>query len=221
MTVKKTTAKAAPGKTRRANPDAFEYVEDKETRSQALAELVTGGVLSAAALKRYSGGGDDLEIPDLVVAVKKAGDEAVAGNLSRVERMLSNQLLTLDAIFNNLAERAGRQETYKGIETLMRLGLKAQAQARATAEALAVIKNPAPYIKQANMTTGPQQVNNTYANPSLHTGIQSGAGNSGSEQNKLLEVDHGQRLDIGAQAQAGRGHQTLEAVGTVHRASDA
>lgn len=214
-----TVSKVSPP--RRANPDAFEVVQGKDTKSQSLAKLATTSVLSAFTLKSYSSAGDDLEVPDLVVEMRKAGDEAVAGDMSRVERMLTNQLMTLDAIFNNMAQRSHRQDTFKGIEVLMRLALKAQAQARSTAEALALLKNPAPYIGQANISNGHQQVNNTYANPPLHTGIQSGAGNSESGQNKLLEADHGQRLDIGAQAQAGRGHQTLEAVGTVHRASDA
>ena len=197
---------------RRANPDAFEVEQGADTRSQVLAKLATTSALSAFTLKSYSGGGDDLEVPDLVAEMKKAGDEAVAGDMGRVERMLANQMLCLDAIFNNMAQRSHRQETFKGIEVLMRLALKAQAQARSTAEALAVIKNPMPYIKQANIAHGHQQVNN---------GQQvTGAGNSQTEQSKLLEADHGQRLDIGAQAQAGRGHQTLEAVGAVHRASD-
>jgi hypothetical protein len=76
-----------------------------------------------------------------------------------------------------MAQRSANQETFKGIEVLMRLALKAQAQARSTAEALALLKNPQPYIRQANMTTGPQQVNNTYASTPSHSGIQSGAGN--------------------------------------------
>ena len=40
----------------------------------------------------------------------------------------------------------------------MRLALKAQTQAGSTAEAVALLKNPQPYIRQANMTTAPQQV---------------------------------------------------------------
>ena len=82
--------------------------------------------------------------------------------------MLANQAMTLDAIFNNMAQRSHSQETFKGIEVLMRLALKAQAQARSTAEALALLKNPQPYIRQANMTTGPQQVNNAYTGKPLH-----------------------------------------------------
>ena len=212
MATKKTPKDTSPAK---SDPNAFKVVESKDTRSQTLAKLVTGGVLSAATLKQYSGAGEDLEVSDLVAEMKKAGDEAVAGDMKRVERMLANQMLTLDMLFNNLAQRSGRQDTYKGIEVLMRLALKAQAQARSTAEALALLKNPMPYIKQANMTTGPQQVNNTYAGGTLERSAraQAGAGNSQSEPNKLLEADHGQRLDIGAQAAAGRANQKLETVG--------
>ena len=68
------------------------------------------------------------------------------------------------------------------------------------------------------MTTGPQQVNNTYADTPPHKGIQSGAENNQSEQNKLLEADHGNYLDTRAQGATSRVNQTVAAVGQVHRA---
>lgn len=210
MATKKTPKATSPAK---SDPNAFKVVESKDTRSQTLAKLVTGGVLSAATLKQYSGAGEDLDVSDLVAEMKKAGDEAVAGDMKRVERMLTNQLMTLDAIFNNMAQRSHRQDTFKGIEVLMRLALKAQAQARSTAEALAVIKNPMPYIRQANIAHGHQQVNNTGTHTPSHSGIRSHAENSETEPNKLLEADHGQRLDIGAQAQAGRAGEAVAALG--------
>ena len=212
MATKKTTKATSPAK---RNPDAFEILKSEDTQSQALAKLATNSVLSAVTLKRYSNAGDDLEVADLVTEMRKAGGEVVAGDMGRVERMLVNQAITLDAIFNNMAQRSGKQDSFKGIEVLMRLALKAQAQARSTAEALALLKNPMPFIKQANLTTGPQQVNNTYAGGTLERSAraQAGAGNSQSEPNKLLEADHGQRLDIGAQAAAGRANQKLETVG--------
>jgi len=226
MAAKKSSPKTAPAALpRKRDPNAFEVVKSEDTKSQALAKLTTTSSLAAVTLKRYSGAGDEMDVADLLTEMRKAGDEVVAGDMGRVERMLANQALTLDSIFHDMAQRSGRQETYKGIEVLMRLALKAQAQARSTAEALALLKNPMPYIKQANMTTGPQQVNNTYAGTPSHSGIQSGgtlehsaraqvgAGNSRSEPNKLLEADHGQRLDIGAQAAAGRANQKLETVG--------
>ena len=214
MVTKKTTAKKAPAAApAKRNPEAFEVAKSTDTTSQALAKLATTSVLSAVTLKRYLGGGDALEMPDLVVEMRKAGDEVVNGDMSRVERMLANQAMTLDAIFNDMAQRSRSQETFKGIEVLMRLALKAQAQARSTAEALALLKNPQPYIRQANMTTGPQQVNNAYAGTPSHSGIQSGAENIQSEQNKLLEADHGNYLDTRAQGTASRVNPHMATVG--------
>ena len=207
MATKKTTKATSPAK---RNPDAFEIVASADTQSQALAKLATNSVLSAVTLKRYSNAGDDLEVADLVTEMRKAGGEVVAGDMGRVERMLVNQAMTLDAIFNNMAQRSHKQDSFKGIEVLMRLALKAQAQARSTAEALALLKNPMPYIKQANIANGPQQVNNGQS--------ATGAGNFQTEPNKLLEAQHGNTLDIGAQAAAGRANQKLETVGAVHRA---
>ena len=215
MATKKNTKDKTP-----PDPNALRVeVHPGDSPSEKLAALATDGALTAITLQAYAGGGKELGVTELLTAMRKAGDETVAGDMGRFERVLTHQFLTLDALFNNLAQRSGRQESFKGIEVLMRLALKAQAQARSTAEALALLKNPMPYIKQANMTTGPQQVNN-YAGTSAHSRIQSCAENSQSEPNKLLEADHGQRLDIGAQAQAGRGHQALETVGAVHRADN-
>jgi hypothetical protein len=90
-------------------------------------------------------------------------------NFSGIERMLTAQTLALDAIFNNLAQKAVNAEHLSKMETYLKLALKAQAQARCTAEALSTIKNPQPYISQANISQGHQQVNNTYASASVHT----------------------------------------------------
>lgn len=222
MDTKKLPAKRAPAPTpatvRRsaAQGDAL-----KPTSSQSLARLAATSAMSAGTLQRYSGLGDDVDLRDLVTEMKKAGDEVVAGDLGRVERMLANQAITLDAIFNNMALRSHQQEGFKGIEVLMRLALKAQAQARSTAEALALLKNPMPYIKQANVTTGPQQVNNSYGTTPSGSGARTGAENFQSEPNKLMEVSHGQRLDIGASATSSRADQAMEALGAVHRTDDA
>ena len=128
MVTKKATAKKPQATTpKKSDPNAFTVAKSTDTTSQALAKLATTSVLSAVTLKRYSGAGNALEVPDLVVEMRKAGDEVVAGNMGRVERMLTNQTMTLDAIFNDMAQRSGRQDQYKGIEVLMRLALKAQA----------------------------------------------------------------------------------------------
>ena len=195
------------------DPNALRVeLQHGDSQSEKLAALATDGALTAITLQAYSGGGKELGVTELLAAMRKAGDETVAGDMGRFERVLTHQFLTLDALFNNLAQRSGRQDSFKGIEVLMRLALKAQSQARATAETLALMKNPMPYIRQANIANGPQQVNNGQS--------ATGAGNFQTEPNKLLEADHGERLDFGAQAAAGRGNQALEAVGAVHRAID-
>jgi len=217
MAEKKATAKNPPATPAKTDTNGYKINAEEwgftkgTSNSQCLAALSTRSALTATTYKAYAGGGDKLEVTDLMGELRKAGDEVVAGNMSRVEIMLTNQALTLDAIFNNMALRSSKQDTFKGIEVLMRLALKAQAQARSTAEALALLKNPQPYIRQANIAQGPQQVNNSYADGS-------GARSFQSEPNKLLEADHGQRLDIGAQAAASRVDQTVATVGAVHRA---
>jgi len=220
MVTRKSTLKTAPAATpEKPEPNSYQIKAEEwgftkgDTDSQVMAALSTRSALTATTYKAFAGGGDALEVTDLMGELRKAGEEVASGNMSRVEKMLAHQALTLDAIFNNMAQRSHKQETFKGIEVLMRLALKAQAQARSTAEALALLKNPQPYIRQANMTTGPQQVNNGYVGASAHSGIQSGAGNIQSEQNKLLEADHGNYLDTRAQGAAGRVNQTVEAVG--------
>ena len=93
-------------------------------------------------------------------------------------------------------------------------------QMGATISALVDTKYPkqsATFVKQANMTTGPQQVNNTYANTPACSGKQLRTENIESEPNKLLETNHGQRLDRGTQAQAGRSNQEVAALEAVHR----
>ena len=195
-----------------ASPAIRDLLKGAETPSQQLARLVTQSSGAASTVKRYTETDHTLDSLDLLVELRQAGDEAVAGKLDRYERMLASQALTLDCMFQNLAERAGRQQTLPGLETLLRMALKAQSQSRATVEALAAIKNPMPYIRQANIAQGHQQVNNGRG--------RARAEKSESAPNKLLEVHDGQRLEPGAQAAAGRDDPALAAVGEIDRAQD-
>jgi hypothetical protein len=109
----------------------------------------------------------ELTVNALIDELQRHCDAANNGNLEREEAMLVAQAHTLDAIFNTLARRACGQEYLKNWETFMRLALKAQSQCRTTIETLAAIKNPQPlaFVRQANIATGPQQVNNGTAVP--------------------------------------------------------
>ena len=227
MTTTKTTGKKGLAATlAKTDPNGYQIKAEEwgftksETNSQVAAALSTRSALTATTYKAFAGGGDSLQVTDLMNELRQAGGEVVAGNMSRLEIMLTSQALTLDAMFNSMAQRAQKQDSLKSLEVFMRLALKAQTQARSTVEALAEIKNPrsVAFVKQANVTTGPQQVNNTYAGTLGSADIASPAGNFKTEPNKLLEADHGQRMVIGAQGQAGRVNQTVEAVAAVHRA---
>ena len=194
MATKATQKKPLATPPAKADPNGYKINAEEwgftkgDTDSQVMAALSTRSALTATTYKAYAGGGDALQVTDLMGELRKAGDEVVNGNMSRIESMLAHQALTLDAIFNDMAQRSRRQETFKGIEVLLRLALKAQAQSRSTCEALAEIKNPRPvqFVKQANMSTGPQQVNNTYAGASGHTGIST---QSGTHQNTAIAND--------------------------------
>ena len=200
------------------DPNALRVeVHPGDSPSEKLAALATDGALTAITLQAYAGGGKELGVTELLTAMRKAGDETVAGEMGRFERVLTNQILTLDALFNNLAQRSGRQDSFKGIEVLMRLALKAQSQARATAETLALIKNPMPYIKQANIAHGPQQVNNDSFRSS--TRARTGARKSETAPNELIEgPEHGStNMDDRAATTQARGYPAVEAMEPVHR----
>ncbi|MBC7737259.1 MAG: hypothetical protein H7245_08565 [Candidatus Saccharibacteria bacterium] len=175
--------------------DGVDGVKEGMTQSELMATVIARSVTSAPTLKLYSACGDGLEVQDLVNELRNAGDEVVKGDLARMERMLVKQAMTLDAIFNNLAQKSHRQEYMKQMETYLRLALKAQSQSRATAEALALMKNPMPYIRQANISGGAQQVNN---GPQGHAQAQQTmiAETSSFAPNKLLEGDSHARMDI-------------------------
>ena len=151
----------------------------------------------------------ELDLKSVVVDLMAQCDSVHGGDLARVEAMLTSQAHSLDAIFTTLAMRAARAEFQPQLEINLRLGLKAQAQCRATLETLAAIKNPPVFAKQANIAHGPQQVNNGVAS----THVQQ----SESAPTELLEHDHGKWLDGTKTVNAGRRDQTLEAVAAVHR----
>lgn len=192
----------------------------KQDRSQDYAKLtVQTPALAAEAMRGISGFEDNLNLQDLVGELKKLGDDIAGGDLGRIERMLATQAVMLDTMFNNLMCRAHRCETLSGMATHMKLALKAQAQTRATAETLSIMKNPAPVIRQANIAAGPQQVNNTYA--AMQDGDDVRAGEKQKRPNRLLvEVSDGERMEFGEAAAASRGDQDMATMDTLNRAGD-
>ncbi|MEP0390749.1 MAG: hypothetical protein ABJ205_06715 [Erythrobacter sp.] len=76
-------------------------------------------------------------------SLREKGQAATAGELDHYKAMLAAQADTLNSIFNETARRAALNmgEYIEATEKYLRLGLKAQAQCRATIEALDKITN--------------------------------------------------------------------------------
>jgi hypothetical protein len=174
-------------------------------------------VQAALTLMDYNKDFGEMSINVLVTDLGKQCELASKGDLARTETLLMAQAHTLDAIFHKLARKATDVEYLNRLDANLRLALKAQSQCRATLETLAAIKNPQPmaFVRQANIAHGPQQVNNA------GTAQASRAGNPENQPNKVLEHQHGERLDFGAPGAAGGADSHLAAVGENDRTEDA
>ena len=210
------------GKPERRNPNQITMSKEPgETEASALARTVLRPTVQAAVtLREYGKSYGDLELAGLVDALSVQTKATTDGDLARAEAMLTVQAHTLDAIFNNLAQRAALNmgEYMQACDTYLKLALRAQSQCRATWEGLATIKNPpmVGYVGQANIAHGHQQVNNA---PAVASDT-SRAREIADPQNKLLEQKDGERLDTGATGAAGGADPAMAPVGKVDRPED-
>ena len=178
----------------------------------AVAQVLIKFPLQASeTFKRVVHTDNDLKTADLIRVMKEIGRDVSNGKMDYLEQTLCSQVVLLDALFNNLTARALGSEYQKNFENVLKLALKAQAQARCTAEALALIKNPQPYIRQANIAQGHQQVNNTYAPMPSNTDVRAGEETS-NEPSKLLEEIDAERLDTRKTTETGRVDSELAAL---------
>lgn len=182
-----------------ANPDPSNTLKIPSTSGVDRAALLAQSALrpnvraAVTALSYSKPQFGDLDLTALLEELSAQTNAVQSGNMRGVEEMLIAQAHTLQALFHELARRAGLNmgEYLQAAETYLRLALKAQSQCRATIETLALIKNPPPvtFVRQANVAHGPQQVNNG-AQPPTEA---SRARESENQPNKLLEQQHGQR----------------------------
>jgi len=180
-----------------------------KTDSKLAARVATSAAgMSAIAMLGFAEMVGPQKIEDLISELKERNRAVREGKLEGIEAMLMGQAIALQSIFANFAHRSALNagEYIEPTERHMKLALKAQSQCRATLETLAMIKNPPTiYARQANVTTGPQQINNGVARE-----IE-------SQQTQLLEAQHGERLDTGTKSETGRVDSGMEAVGAVNR----
>lgn len=125
---------------------------------------------NAAVIESFQGNvmGKDADLGAMVQMLETSVQKVSNDDLSGLEAMLVGQATALQTIFTSLARRAVVQQSLPQYQSYMGLALKAQAQSRATISALVDLKRPKQpaFIGQANLTTGPQQVNNViHAHP--------------------------------------------------------
>lgn len=209
-----------------------------QTRTMEPHEIVLSPSLqNAVGVLSWSKFAGEADLGELVKDLREQVKNVADGDMRPVEAMLYGQALALQTMFTSLSRRAAANDNLKPYQVNLTLALKAQAQCRATLEALAEIKNPrsVSFVKQANIAQQ-QQVNNAATSEdsrsmvsskvsskvssesgTVRAGAPAHAEENAGVKNELLEAPHGQRLDTGAQGTAGSADQGLETVGTSQR----
>jgi hypothetical protein len=188
-----------------------------EERGRKYAKLVTSPELAAFrvmnAAEQNSGIEKNIDVPTLMETLRDQVNAVSNQDLAQAEGMLLNQATALQSLFARLTEKAFSSEHLSQFNDFMRVALRAQNQCRATLETLSAIRNPPiVYARQANVTTGPQQINN--GGPSSHAReIQNPPIQLSAEDNEL-------RTDIRTSAVTSRINKEVEAMGEIHRPQD-
>lgn len=176
--------------------------------ARMIAAPETAAARAISATEGGEGMGEYLDVPELVDRLREQAATVNSGNMANVEAMLVNQATALQSLFARMIERGIGSQLLAQYDAHMKIALRAQAQCVRTLETLAAIRNPPViFAKQANISAGPQQVNNgprTQENPIA--------------QSKLFEAQHGERLDYGAAAAAGGTDPRMAAVEALDRA---
>jgi hypothetical protein len=186
-----------------------------DEKGRAYANLINSPDLAAyrvIMLAQPKNWADEIDAPTMLATLCDEAAAVQRGDLTRAEAMLMNQASALQALFVRLSEKAMAQTHMPNLEGFMRMALRAQSQCRVTLETLAGIKNPPiVYARQANVTTGPQQVNNGIPAPPLAREIE-------SERTQLSGGSHELLPDARASGQASRANPALETLGEIDRA---
>ena len=149
----------------------IKLADTEETPKESSSAIVARTMATSATVQAIYGmepwvkqSQGDVDLGVLLDTLVAQNDAMTRGDMVKIELMLFNQSLTLQAMFTTLSRRAAMNvgEHMGAVDTYLRLALQAQSQCRSTLETLAEIKNPRPatFVKQANIANGPQQVNN-------------------------------------------------------------
>jgi hypothetical protein len=184
-----------------------------EERGRKFAALMTSPELAAYRVISGAEQNFDLEkhmdVPTLIETLSEQAKAVNRSDLAQAEAMLMNQATALQSLFARLTEKAFSAKYISQFNDFMRVALRAQNQCRATIETLSAIKHPPiVYARQANVTTGPQQINNGMSSSSHAREIE-------NEQNQLSGDNNELRTDTGTPAFARRINQEMETLGKI------
>lgn len=202
---------------------AIEIVADPDkTPEQQVACLLIEGVVPNAdlALAWQSSMFPEVSLNAASKALREHVDRVKGGDLQDMEALLVSQAYTLNAVFVSMTRQASNNRLDgKALDLTLRLAFKAQAQSRSTVEALGELKNPrqVTFARQANISNGPQQVNNGIALSQAGEIQTTRTEDPASAPNKLLEVQDAKWVDAGAAGATTKGNPHLAAVGARHR----
>jgi len=188
--------------TKKTQPTQPHEDDDADVKKH-IAMCYTSPQLAAARIIGATEKTAKVAMQELLERVSEICTKVTDGDMRPAEKMMMSQAVALQEMFVHLTDKALLQAHMPYVEAYMRLALRAQAQCRTTLETLANIKNPpVVFARQANVTTGPQQINNGTAPPSR-------TGENKNEPNQLL--------DAGTQGTAGGFDTGLEALGEINR----
>lgn len=189
---------------------------EREAKGRAALRPEINSLLVIDAFKKEVMG-EDVNIGAMMEHLEGSVQAVKAGDLSHLEAMLLSQATSLQALFTSFSLKASRQQHLSNYQALINLAFKAQAQSRATLQALIDLKCPKQptFVKQANIAHGAQQVNNGVESPTSG----SRARNSTVEKNRLLDNGNEQanRVDARASGTTSGADPTMAAVGSLLR----
>ncbi len=121
-------------------------VDEGKTTERALAETALEPAAHAMATARLFNSGSfgrNIEIGETYQVIRDDMKAVATGDLSHQRQMLAAQATALNSIFTEMSRRAAANmgEYLAATETYLRLAFKAQAQSRATIEALDKLAN--------------------------------------------------------------------------------
>ena len=111
----------------------------------------------------------DVSLVNISDGIKQQLAEVKSGDMTSIEAMLVAQANSLQIMFVSLGRKAISQTGLPQYTAMFNLALKAQAQSRATIQALTELKYPKQtnFVKQANIANGHQQINNQVASDNV------------------------------------------------------